>query len=73
MASTPTEFIGNIVPSVQSFGLGTVDIIAYVIITVVIAALMTVGIIRVMNLNSRKLLTAANLFYIYILLIVFLD
>ena len=52
MASTPTEFIGNIVPNVQSFGLGTVDIIAYVIITVVIAALMTVGII--MFILNRK-------------------
>jgi len=58
MATTPSEVLGSIVPSVKGFGIGTVDIIAYIIIGFILVAVMTVAIIWfLLNRKYNKIIT----------------
>mgnify|MGYP003631441130 FL=1 len=54
----PTDVLAGIIPSVKGFGLGTVDIIAYIIIGFVLIAVMTVAIIWfLLNRKYNKVIT----------------
>jgi len=58
MATTPTEVLSGIVPSLKGFGIGTVDIIAYIIIGFILVAVMTVAIIWfLLNRKYNKIIT----------------
>ena len=56
--AAPTDILGDIVPSIQSFGLGAVDIIAYIIVSIIILALATTGTIMfILNKKYNKVIT----------------
>jgi hypothetical protein len=54
----PSDILGDIAPSIQSFGLGAVDIIAYIIVSIIVLALVTTGIIMfILNKKYNKIIT----------------